>query len=202
MAKKRFARVSVAVWNDKKFQGLSVVAKLIFFFLLTTQHLTLLGLIPFQKEAIAKVCGLSKRQFTAGFDELIQCALIEYDPAGLVWLRNFLKHSSPDSPTVVLAWGHASDLCPECSLKDKVLAVAGEYCLSRGDEYLRAFLKVFPDRCPRVAMDEGRGNCYPDKKKNSENENKKIDEKNSLQGCARHFHSTHCQLSGEISALR
>lgn len=32
MSKKRFAKVSVSIWNDGKFQGLSTEAKLIFLF--------------------------------------------------------------------------------------------------------------------------------------------------------------------------
>lgn len=31
MSKKRFARISVSIWNDAKFQELSTAAKLIFF---------------------------------------------------------------------------------------------------------------------------------------------------------------------------
>ena len=159
MSKKRFARVSVSIWNDKKFQSLSTAAKIIFLFLLTTQHLTLLGLVPVKKGAIGSLCGLSSRQSSAAFAELIQQAMIEYDDAGLVWLRNFFKHTPPDNSNMVLAWGHASDLCPECVLKEKVLSVAGEYCRKRGDDY----------------MGDGGADADTSKKKNQEADLKKVD---------------------------
>lgn len=172
MSKKRFAKVSVVIWNDLKFHGLSSHAKLIFLHLLTTQHLTLLGLVPVQKAAIASACGLSMRQFTAAFEELIEFALIDYDDAGLVWLHNFFKHNSPDNSNMVLAWGHASDLCPECCLKERVLTKAGEYCLKRGDEFLRAYLKVFPEKGSRIGIGIGSTNGSTDKKQKSEDKEK------------------------------
>lgn len=177
MSKKRFARVSVSIWNDKKFQGLSTAAKIIFLFLLTTQHLTLLGLVPVKKGAMGSMCGLSSRQSSVALAELIQQAMIEYDDAGLVWLRNFFKHTPPDNSNMILAWGHASDLCPECVLKEKVLSVAGEYCRKRGDDYLRAFLHAFPEQGLGVGMGDGSADIATAKKKNQEADLKKVDEK-------------------------
>lgn len=72
MSKKCFARVSVSIGNDKKFQGLSTAAKILFLFLLTTQHLTLLSLVPVKKAAIGSMCGLSGRQSSTAFAGLIQ----------------------------------------------------------------------------------------------------------------------------------
>ena len=165
MSKKRFAKVSVSIWNDSKFRGLSTEAKLIFIFLLTTQLKTLLGLVPVQKEAIAKACGLSKRQGSKGFEELLHLGMIEYDEVGLVWLRNFFKHSGPDNSNVVSAWPAASDLCPECDLKEKVLVVAGEHCLARGAPFVKAFLNGFPDYCPGMGMGNGSSDGSPTKEK-------------------------------------
>ena len=187
MSKKRFARISVSIWNDAKFQELSTAAKLVFFFLLTTQHLTLLGLVPIQKEAIGKVCGLTKRQFASGFDELVEHALIEYDDAGLVWLCKFFKHNPPANLNVVLAWGNASDLCPECALKEKVLSVAGKHCLKRGTEYVRAFLKIFPDKGTGMGMGEGSTDDCPDKDKKQNAESRKVEVKRRELGPAVQF---------------
>lgn len=172
MSKKRFAKVSVSIWNDGKFQGLSTEAKLIFLFLLTTQLKTLLGLVPVHKEAIAKACGLSKRQGGKGFEELLQQGMIEYDEVGLVWLRNFFKHSGPDNSNVVSAWPAASDLCPECDLKEKVLVVAGEHCLARGAQFVKAFLKGFPDYCPGMGIGNGSVDGSPIKEKREEQKEK------------------------------
>lgn len=172
MSKKRFAKVSVSIWNDSKFQGLSTEAKLIFIFLLTTQLKTLLGLVPVQKEAIAKACGLSKRQGSKGFEELLHLGMIEYDEVGLVWLRNFFKHSGPDNSNVVSAWPAASDLCPECDLKEKVLVVAGEHCLARGAQFVKAFLKGFPDYCPGMGIGNGSVDGSPIKEKREEQKEK------------------------------
>ena len=182
MSKKRFARISVSIWNDAKFQELSTAAKLIFFFLLTTQHLTLLGLVPLQKAAIGSMCGLSKQQSARALDELIHQKMIEYDVAGLFWLRNFFKHTPPDNSNVVLAWAVASDLCPECGLKDRVLAEAGEHCLRRGDEFLRAFMKIFPDKCPGMGLGKGNSDGSPVKKKTQETEIEKKEAKTTSAG--------------------
>ena len=176
MSKKRFAKVSVSIWNDSKFQGLSTEAKLIFIFLLTTQLKTLLGLVPVQKEAIAKACGLSKRQGSKGFEELLHLGMIEYDEVGLVWLRNFFKHSGPDNSNVVSAWPAASDLCPECDLKEKVLVVAGEHCLARGAPFVKAFLNGFPDYCPGMGMGNGSSDGSPTKEKIKEQKEQPEDE--------------------------
>lgn len=187
MSKKRFARISVSIWNDAKFQELSTAAKLIFFFLLTTQHLTLLGLVPLQKAAIGSMCGLSKQQSARALDELIHQKMIKYDAAGLFWLRNFFKHTPPDNSNVVLAWAAASDLCPECGLKDRVLAEAGEHCLRRGDEFLRAFMKIFPDKCPGMGMGEGSTDDCPDKEKKQNAESRKVEVKRRELGPAVQF---------------
>lgn len=138
MGKPRYARVQVSIWNDKKFQGMSLYARYVFLFLLTSQLQTMLGLLPAKLPALASAIELPIKRFTAAFEELIKLGIVEYDEKGLVWVKNYLRHNPPANSNVVSSWGSLISLYPECPLRDKALEVALKHCAERKEE---SFLK-------------------------------------------------------------
>ena len=135
----RYAIVWVSIWNDSKFLKLSNYAKLLFFYLLTSQHQTMLGLLPLNQDALAAVCGLPKARFKAAFTELLTNGFISYDVAGLVWVRHFQHHNPPANPNVAMKWGGLIGLFPECRLLQEAIESARIVCSQRGPQYLDAF---------------------------------------------------------------
>lgn len=135
----RYAVIWVSIWNDCKFQRLSVYGKLLFIFLLSSQHQTMLGLLPLNKAALAAVCGLPKSRFNASFQELLENELIAYDAAGLVFVRHFHRHNPPANPNVAKKWGSLVGLFPECPLLQEAIESARVTCRQRGVQYLEAF---------------------------------------------------------------
>ena len=152
MSAKRFRKVDPRIWNDYKFTHVSFCARFLFLFFLTHQNLTILGMLKIHKENLAVELGLSNlfdkpfdKTLSEGFDELVDAGLIEYDSAGLVVIKNFIKYNPPDNQNIVKSWGKGKDFLPECPLFYQHLKRLKRFCRERGDAYLKAFDSSFSE---------------------------------------------------------
>jgi len=111
----KYRKIDPRIWNDIKFNSLSVRARLAYMFMLTHPNLTALGAMRATLTGLAsELNGVSE----VAFREALSKGLFKVDEQSyLVWFPNFLRYNKPESPNVVTAWGKALDLLPECDCK-------------------------------------------------------------------------------------
>lgn len=142
----RYTKIERRIWNDSKFDKLSRDAKLIFFFLLTHPHLTALGAIRISITSMADELNWDIKAFREAFREVFKEGMVRYDEkARLVWLPNYLKHNSPESPNVVKTWANAADYLPECHLKSQIICHAKAFVDGLSKGFQEAFREVLQE---------------------------------------------------------
>lgn len=145
-----FRKVDVRIWNDAKFNELSHLAKLIFIFLITHPSMTMLGAMRATQAGLAEELQTSPEAFREAFAEVLAKGLAKVDQkASCIWLPNFLKYQSAESPNVLRNWVKQVEFIPECGLK--TLAVAGlkDYAEASGEAFRKAFREAFGKDFPK-----------------------------------------------------
>lgn len=145
-----FRKVDVRIWNDAKFNELSHLGKLIFIFLITHPSMTMLGAMRATQAGLAEELQASPEAFREAFAEVLAKGLAKIDQkASCIWLPNFLKYQSAESPNVLRNWVKQVEFIPECSLK--TLAVTGlkDYAEASGEAFRKAFLEAFGKDFPK-----------------------------------------------------
>lgn len=121
----RYRKISVCIWNDAKFNGLSDDGKLAFIFVLTHPHMTALGAMRATIPGLACELGWPTERLREAFEKASREGIIKYDKrASCVFLPNFVKHNPPESPNVVIAWAKCLEEIPECCLKTQAIQAA------------------------------------------------------------------------------
>jgi hypothetical protein len=144
-----YRKIDVRIWNDAKFIALSNSAKLIFLFLITHPQMTALGAMRATPQGLAAELKMTQEDFSEAFAEAFSQGLAKHDrDACCIWLPNFLKYQSAESPNVLRNWSKQVEFIPECSLKN--LAVAGLRAYAKGlsKGFLKAFTEAFPEDFP------------------------------------------------------
>ncbi|MBK7648117.1 MAG: hypothetical protein IPJ12_13395 [Betaproteobacteria bacterium] len=139
-----FRKIDVRIWNDAKFNELSHLGKLIFIFLITHPGMTMLGAMRATPAGLAEELQASPEGFREAFDEVLLKGLAKVDQkASCIWLPNFLKYQSAESPNVLRNWAKQVEFIPECSLK--TLAVSGlrDYAEASSEPFRKAFREAF-----------------------------------------------------------
>lgn len=114
----RYRRIDTRIHNDENFRALSDDGKLLFFTLLTHQHMTSVGAMRATIAGLAAEQGWRVPKYRKAFREAFAKGMVEVDEkACYVGLPNFLKYNPPESPNVVKSWAGILDLIPECALK-------------------------------------------------------------------------------------
>jgi hypothetical protein len=144
-----YRKIDVRIWNDAKFIALSNSAKLIFLFLITHPQMTALGAMRATPQGLAAELQMTSEAFAEAFAEALAQGLAKHDrDVCCIWLPNFLKYQSAESPNVLRNWAKQVEYIPECSLK--TLAVAGLRAYAEGlsKGFLKAFTEAFPEDIP------------------------------------------------------
>lgn len=111
-------KVDTYLWNDAQFNALSVEGKLVFLFLLTHPHLTVLGAMRATFAGLARELNLSLACLKAVLEEAYLKKHVYWDErAAFIWLPYFLDSHVPQSPNVVKSWQTIWEQLPTCSLK-------------------------------------------------------------------------------------
>ncbi len=136
----RYRKIDPRIWNDEKFRALSDRAKLLFLFILTHPHMTSLGAMRASIPGLAAEIGWAEKAFREAFTEALSKALLEHDDkASFVGAPNFIKYNRPESPNVVISWGQALDLIPECPLKVTLIQRVKAFT----EDFTEGFQKAF-----------------------------------------------------------
>ncbi|MDX2165006.1 MAG: hypothetical protein SFW07_06295, partial [Gammaproteobacteria bacterium] len=118
----RYRKIETRIWNDQRFNSLTVDAKLLFFFLLTHPNLTALGAMRVSILGLAGELNWSERKLRHALRQVLDKKMVKYDQSSLfLWLPNFLKYNFPESPNVVKSWEQSLDYLPECDLKAELM---------------------------------------------------------------------------------
>lgn len=139
----RYKKIDVRIWNDAKFNALSSDAQLIFLYLLTSPQTTMLGAVPVDKHTVSRILKFDDIRYDIGYKQLSEYGMLEYDEAGIFWIKNFLKYNPPENPKVVISYASLLDLFPECPLLIKISKSVLRACETRGEAYVNALHPEF-----------------------------------------------------------
>lgn len=139
----RYKKIDVRIWNDAKFNALSSDAQLIFLYLLTSPQTTMLGAVPVDKHTVSRILKFNDIRYGIGYKQLYEYGMLEYDEAGIFWIKNFLKYNPPENPKVVISYSSLLDLFPECPLLIKIAKSVLRACEARGEAYVNALHPEF-----------------------------------------------------------
>ena len=139
----RYKKIDVRIWNDAKFNALSSDARLIFLFMLTSPQTTMVGAVPVDKHTVSRILKFDEIRYGIGYKQLSEYGMLEYDEAGIFWIKNFLKYNPPENPKVVISWSSLLDLFPECPLLIKIAKSVLKACETRGESYAKALHPEF-----------------------------------------------------------
>lgn len=158
----RYKKIDVRIWNDAKFNALSSDARLIFLFMLTSPQTTMVGAVPVDKHTVSRILKFDEIRYGIGYKQLSEYGMLEYDEAGIYWIKNFLKYNPPENPKVVISWSSLLDLFPECQLLIKIAKSVLKACETRGEAYVKALHPEFK-KLAKYDMSNGMpyGIAYP-----------------------------------------
>lgn len=158
----RYKKIDVRIWNDAKFNALCSDARLIFLFMLTAPQTTMVGAVPVDKHTVSRILKFDDIRYDIGYKQLYEYGMLEYDEAGIFWIKNFLKYNPPENPKVVISWSSLLDLFPECQLLIKIAKSVLKACETRGEAYVKALHPEFK-KLAKYDMSNGMayGIAYP-----------------------------------------
>ena len=140
-----YRRVDTRVWNDAKFESLSLRGQLLWFRLLTGPETTNLpGVFPIGKLALAEAMGWLPEDLEEPFREVFAKGMAKADwKARLIWLPNAAKYNPPSSPNVVKSWCKNWDSLPDCPIKYEIYASIQDSTKDLGEGFQKAFADTF-----------------------------------------------------------
>lgn len=139
-----FRKVDVRIWNDAKFNELSHLGKLTFIFLITHPNMTMLGAMRATQAGLAEELQATPVAFREAFAEVLAKGLAKVDQkASCIWLPNFLKYQSAESPNVLRNWVKQVEFIPECELKTLAIAGLKGYAEASSEAFRKAFREAF-----------------------------------------------------------
>jgi hypothetical protein len=144
-----FRKIDVRIWNDAKFNELSHLGKLIFVFLVTHPNMTMLGAMRATRSGLAEELQAFPEAFEEAFCQVLSKGLAKHDQkASCIWLPNFLKYQSAESPNVLKSWVKQAEFIPECGLKTLALQGLKDYAEASSEPFRKAFREAFAKDFP------------------------------------------------------
>lgn len=97
-----YSKIDSKFWSDEKIAQMSVDARYLMLYLLTTPHRNLFGCYKLPKAYALEDTGIPEKRFAAAWKELIKSGIIAYDEkTKTVLVSNFLKYNPIDGPKQV-----------------------------------------------------------------------------------------------------
>jgi hypothetical protein len=160
----RYRKVRVAMWGDRKFRELSVMApsgQALWVYLLTGPHTSQIpGIQCVSVTQMAERLHWSLDQTRACLAEIVDLGMARFDhESGFLYLPKAIEYDPPHNPNVVRSWGSTWAELTECDLKLAAYAALREFITTRGESYLVAFDAAIdkPDSAPRKRKTSGNG---------------------------------------------
>lgn len=145
-----YRRIAVRMWLDERFQQalspLPPSGQSLWLYLLTCPETDVLpGLFRASRAGLADALGWGLSDFDRCWREIEAAGMGEADwRARLVWLKNALRYNRPESPNVVISWGRAAHMLPECDLRDRAIRQMVYEIGKMGPGFQRAAQSSFP----------------------------------------------------------
>lgn len=138
----RYIRIASKIWQDDKFRAISDEAKLLYLYILTSQHSNMIGYYLLPKPYVAYDLKWLPEQLNKRFSELLQIGLIKYcDKGDVVLIPNFLKYNTIQNPNQAKGAVNRLKEVPQNTLVDEFLA-----CIK---EYAEPFVEEFKEALPQ-----------------------------------------------------
>lgn len=150
----RYRTVDVRIWMDSKFMKLSDNGKLLFLYLLTSQHTTPLGTLSITIPVLSAWLRKDSETVSKGLRELISNGMVMVDEAGLIWVRNFLKFNPPSNPNCASGLLKFFEEMPDCGLVAKIAESVLEACKTKGNQYVKAVEEPINEVISKFKNDE------------------------------------------------
>jgi len=97
-----FTKIDELMWKDAKFKKTHNESRLLFIYLLSSQHRNVLGLYNLPKYYIQGDLGYSSERVSKGLLELIENGFVTYDEESeTILIHNFLKYNPLENPNQV-----------------------------------------------------------------------------------------------------
>ncbi|MEM3453476.1 MAG: hypothetical protein QW835_07640 [Candidatus Hadarchaeum sp.] len=142
----RYRKIEVSIHNEEWFQGLSDMAKLLWFTLYTHPQLTSMGAMRATIPGLAAELGWTVIKFRKALDELIRLDVVRISPdAPFLCFPHFLNLEPPDSPNMVKSWKKFRDLFPDCELKSWYFRQVSAFLEGLGEAFVEPFRQEFPE---------------------------------------------------------
>ena len=139
----KYRKVSTVIQNDEKFRKLTDDAKLIFYTVLTHQHMTSVGAMRMTIAGLADELGWKHERVWVTVAERFPNGMLRYDKkSSTILLPNFMKHNAPDNQNAVKAWVHAIEMIPEGKLKLWLMERLGQEFRKHDEKWREAFETV------------------------------------------------------------
>ncbi len=119
-----YSKIDSRFWSDEKIAQMSVDAKYLMLYLLTTPHRNLFGCYKLPKAYALEDTGIPEKRFSAAWKEIIKSGMIAYDEkTKTVLVSNFLKYNPIDGPKQVTGAISKLDDIPRTHLLSNVANV-------------------------------------------------------------------------------
>lgn len=137
----RYIRIASKIWQDDKFRAISDEAKLLFLYILTSQHSNMIGYYLLPKPYVAYDLKWLPEQLDKRFTELLQLGLVKYcDKGDVVLIPNFLKYNTIQNPNQAKGAVNRLKEVPQNTLVDEFLACIKEYA----EQFVEEFKEALP----------------------------------------------------------
>lgn len=133
----RYRTVDVRIWLDSKFMKLSDNGKLLFLYLLTSQHTTPLGTLSITIPVLSAWLRKDCETVSKGLGELVSNGMVVVDESGLIWVRNFLRFNPPSNPNCASGLLKFFEEMPDCGLVAKIAKSVLDVCKTKGNQYVK-----------------------------------------------------------------
>lgn len=125
----RYSRLYSKMWTDEKFQHLKDLTKLLWAYLLSTEHRTLEGIFRCPLCYIASDLGWTVKQVASRMEVLQQQGFVSLDEkANLILLRNALRYQWPEGTNVILGVKRRLEALPKSPLLQEFLTLTQIHC--------------------------------------------------------------------------
>jgi hypothetical protein len=137
-----YRKIDVRIWNDEKFNRLTIQAKMAFFFVLTHPNMTSVGAMRGTIEGLSSELEVIPEAFAEVLEEGL---VLAYPESKIIVAKNFLKYNKPESPNVIRAWGKAFEMLPECNAKKELFLKVKGLVQGYGEGFKKAFSETFAE---------------------------------------------------------
>jgi hypothetical protein len=140
--------ISITIWDDLRFTGLSDSAKLLWLFFLSSSECAIAGVLVASELMVAERMGWTPERVRVTYAELVHKGMSVSWEGRVVWCRNGFKHQPVCGPNAMIPMSTAWRNLPDVSFKHDMWKAIKD--ASRG--WSDKFRELFPEPPRRVIV--------------------------------------------------